>query len=95
MPLTENQLQHPNDHGILVQAQKAMQLDPNYYRTRFWMARVYAQMRMHKEAIAEAEIVQRTLSNSNLALTEMAYSLAAGGHSNEARQILLGLGAAC
>jgi len=77
--------------GALVQAQKAMQLDPNYYRTHFWMARVYSQMRLHKEAVTEAEIVQRALSNSNLALTEMGYCLAAGGQSAEARQILFEL----
>jgi tetratricopeptide (TPR) repeat protein len=63
--------------GALVQAQKAMQLDPNYYRIHFWMARVYSQMHMHQEAIAEAEIVQSAVPASNLALTEMAYCLAA------------------
>ncbi|HUA17087.1 MAG TPA: winged helix-turn-helix domain-containing protein [Verrucomicrobiae bacterium] len=77
--------------GALAQAQKAMQLDPGYYRTHFWMARVYSQMRLHQEAIAEAEIVQRALPNSNLALTEMAYCLGTGGHPAEARQILLEL----
>ena len=77
--------------GALSQARKALQLDPNYSRTHFWMARVYSQMRRHKEAIAEAEIVERSLSNSNLALTEKAYCLAAGGHSAEARQILVKL----
>jgi len=77
--------------GALVQAEKALQLDSAYYRTHFWMARVYSQMRLHKEAVAEAEIVERSLSNSNLALTEKAYCLAAGGHSAEARQILLDL----
>jgi len=77
--------------GALSQARKALQLDPNYSRTHFWMGRVYSQMRLHKEAIAEAEIVGRSLSNSNLALTEMAYSLAADGRSAEARQILLDL----
>lgn len=77
--------------GALAQAHKAMQLDPNYYRTHFWMARVYAQMRLHKEAIGEAEIVEHALPNSNLALTEKAYCLAAGGHSAEARHILLDL----
>jgi len=74
--------------GALVQAQKAMQLDPNYYRTHFWMARVYSQMCAYQEAIAEAEIVQRALPDSNLALTEMAYCLAAGSREAEARQIL-------
>lgn len=78
-------------NGALLQAQKALQLDPNYARTHFWMARVYSQMRMHKEAIAEAEIVEQALSNTTLALTERAYCLAAGGHSVEARRILLGL----
>lgn len=74
--------------GALVQAQKAMQLDPDYYRTHFWMARVYSQKHMYKEAVAEAEIVQRAVPGSNLALTEMAYSLAAAGHQAEARKIL-------
>lgn len=77
--------------GALVQAQKAMQLDHNYYRIHFWMARVYSQKRMYNEAIAEAEIVQHAVPDSNLALTEMAYCLAAAGHLAEARQILLDL----
>ena len=78
--------------GAIVQAQKAMQLDPGYYRTHFWLARVYAQKKMYKEAIAEAEIVLKATPDSNLALTEMAYSLAGGGRQSEAREILHRLG---
>lgn len=74
--------------GAVVQAQKAMQLDPSYYRTHFWLARVYAQQQMYKEAVAEAEIVLKATPDSNLALTEMAYSLASGGRLAEARKIL-------
>ena len=77
--------------GALMQAEKALQLDPGYYRTHFWTARVYVQKNMHTEAIAEAEIAQRALPNSNLALTEMAYCLAAGGHRAEACKILADL----
>jgi tetratricopeptide (TPR) repeat protein len=75
------------DHAIQ-QAQKAMQLDPGYYRTHFWLGRVYAQKRMYKEAVAEAEIVSRAIPDSNLGLTEMAYSLAASGRESEARTVL-------
>lgn len=74
--------------GALLQAQKAMQFNPNYYRTHFWMARVYAQKHMYREAIAEDEIVLKANPDSNMALTEMAYSLAASGREAEARQIL-------
>jgi len=77
--------------GAMVQAQKALQLDPGYYRTHFWMARVSSQKHMYAEAIAEAEIVQRAMPNSNLALTEMAYCLAAAGYEPEARRILVDL----
>ena len=70
------------------QAQKAMQLDPAYYRTHFWLGRVYAQKKMYKEAIAEAETVLKAIPDSNLGLTEMAYSLALGGRHSEARTIL-------
>jgi TolB-like protein/Tfp pilus assembly protein PilF len=77
--------------SALVQAQKALQLDPGYYRTHFWMARVYVQKHMHDEAIAEAEIVQGAMVKSNLALTEMAYCLAAGGRRAEACAILADL----
>jgi TolB-like protein/DNA-binding winged helix-turn-helix (wHTH) protein/Tfp pilus assembly protein PilF len=73
------------------QAQKAMQLDPAYYRTHFWLGRVYAQKRMFKEAVAEAEMVLKATPDSNLGLTEMAYSLAAAGRSAEARAILRSL----
>ena len=70
------------------QARKAMQLDPGYYRTHFWLGRVYAQKRMYKEAVAEAEIVLKATPDSNLGLTEMAYSLAAEGRQVQARTIL-------
>ena len=70
------------------QAQKAMQLDPAYYRTHFWLGRVFAQKRMFNEAVAEAEIVLKATPDSNLGLTEMAYSLAAAGRAAEVRAIL-------
>lgn len=74
--------------GAILQAQRAMQLDPGYYRTHFWLARVYAQKHMFKEAIAESEIVLKATPDSNLALTELVYSLAAAGRQDEARKIL-------
>ncbi len=74
--------------GALVQARKALQLDPGYYRTHFWMGRVYGQKHMYKEAIAESGIVMKAAPDSNMALTEMAYSLAMGARQTEARQIL-------
>jgi hypothetical protein len=43
---------------------------------------------MYKEAIAEAETVLKATPDSNLGLTEMAYSLALGGRHSEARMIL-------
>jgi adenylate cyclase len=74
--------------GAILQAKKAMQLDPGYYRTHFWLGRVYAQKHLFKEAIAESEIVLKATPESNLAWTEMAYSLAAAGRPGEARKIL-------
>lgn len=70
------------------QAQKAMQLDPGYYRTHFWLGRVYDQKHMYNEAVNEAGIVLKATPDSNLGLTEMAYSLAEAGHRREARVIL-------
>ena len=70
------------------QAQKALQLDPNYYRVHFWLARVYAQKKMYAQAIAESSKVLKALPDSNLGLTELAYSLASAGRKNEARNIL-------
>jgi TolB-like protein/DNA-binding winged helix-turn-helix (wHTH) protein len=70
------------------EAQKAMQLDPSYYRTHFWLGRVYAQKHMYKEAMAEAEIVLKATPDSNLGLTEMAYTLAVSGRQSEARNVL-------
>ncbi|HZS98850.1 MAG TPA: winged helix-turn-helix domain-containing protein [Terriglobales bacterium] len=70
------------------QGQKAMQLDPNYARTHFWLGRVYSQKGMHREAIAASEKILQTMPDSNLGLTEMAYSLAAAGRQIEAREIL-------
>ena len=74
--------------GAIQQAKKAMQLDPGYYRTHFWLGRVYAQKGMYKEAIAESEIVLKATPESNLALTEMAYSLASAGQQAESRKFL-------
>jgi TolB-like protein/Flp pilus assembly protein TadD len=70
------------------QATKVFQLDPDYYRTHFWLARVYAQKRMSEEAIAESEKVLQAMPDSSVGLTELAYSLAAGGRRPEARRIL-------
>ncbi len=70
------------------QGQKALQLDPNYARTQFWLGRVYSQKQMHSEAIAASRKILEAMPDSNLALTEMAYSLAAGGRQTEARKIL-------
>lgn len=70
------------------QAQKALQLDPDYYRIHFWLARIYAQKGMYREAIAESEKVLKAMPDSNVGLTELAYCLAAGGRQPEARKIL-------
>ncbi|MGC2195354.1 MAG: tetratricopeptide repeat protein [Terriglobales bacterium] len=75
------------DHA-LEQAQKALQLNPEYYRVHFWMARVYAQKRMYPEAVTESQKVLQAMPDSTLGLTELAYSLAAGGSQSEARKIL-------
>jgi TolB-like protein/Tfp pilus assembly protein PilF len=72
----------------LEQAQKALQLNPEYYRIHFWMARVYDQKGMYSEAVAESQKVLRAMPGSTLGLTELAYSLAAGGRQTEARKIL-------
>src|SRR5438876_8735372 len=81
-------LRHLRQGGTISEAKKAMQLDPGYYRTHFWLGRVYAQKHMYKEAIAESEIVLKATPDSNLALTEMAYSLAAAGRQAESRKFL-------
>jgi TolB-like protein/DNA-binding winged helix-turn-helix (wHTH) protein len=72
----------------LEQGQRALQLDPKYYRTHFWLARVYAQNKMPGQAIAEANQVLSALPDSNLGLTELAYSLAVAGRQRESREIL-------
>jgi len=70
------------------QGQKALQLDPNYARTYFWLGRVYSQNGMHREAIAASEKILAAMPDGTMGLTEMAYSLAAAGRQPEARQIL-------
>lgn len=72
----------------VAEAEKALQLNPDYYRIHFWLARVYAQKRMYKDAIAESEKVSQSMPDGNVALTELAYSLAMGGREAEARKIL-------
>jgi len=71
------------EHG-----KKALQLNPDYYRTHFWLARVYAQKGLYGEAIAESKKVLQAMPDSTAGLTELAYSLAAGGRQPEARRIL-------
>jgi tetratricopeptide (TPR) repeat protein len=71
------------EHG-----QKALQLNPDYYRTHFWLGRVYAQKGLYEEAIAESKKVLQAMPDSSVGLTELAYSLAAGGRQSEARRIL-------
>jgi TolB-like protein/thioredoxin-like negative regulator of GroEL len=70
------------------QAQKALQLDPNYHRIHFWLARVYDQKHMYNEAIAESNKVLKAMPDSNVGLTELAYSSAMVGREHEAREIL-------
>jgi TolB-like protein/DNA-binding winged helix-turn-helix (wHTH) protein/tetratricopeptide (TPR) repeat protein len=74
--------------GAVAQAEKAMQLDPAYYRIHFWLGRVYAQKGMRQQAIDESERVLKATPNSTLGLTELGYSLAAAGRTAEARTIL-------
>lgn len=74
--------------GAIQQAQKAMQLDPAYYRIHFWLGRVYAQKGMHQQAVDESERVLKGTPDSTLGLTELAYSLAAAGQIGGARTIL-------
>ena len=74
--------------GAVAQAQKAMQLDPSYYRIHFWLGRVYAQKGMHQQAVDESERVLKATPDSTLGLTELAYSLAAAGRTADARTIL-------
>ena len=71
-----------NYDQAIEQGQKAMQLDPNYARTHFWLGRVYSQKGMHREAIAASEKILEAMPDSTLGLTEMAYSLAAAGRRN-------------
>jgi tetratricopeptide (TPR) repeat protein len=77
-----------NYDQAIVQGQKALQLDPNYARTHFWLGRVYSQKGMHREAIAAAEKILETAPDSTMGLTEMAYSLASAGRQTEAREVL-------
>ncbi len=77
-----------NYDQAIEQGQKAMQLDPNYARTHFWLGRVYSQKGMHREAIMASEKILEAMPDSNLGLTEMAYSLAAAGRQTEAREVL-------
>ncbi len=70
------------------QAQKALQLDPNYHRTHFWLARVYDQKHMYNAAVVESNKVLNAMPRSNVGLTELAYSSAIAGREREAREIL-------
>jgi TolB-like protein/DNA-binding winged helix-turn-helix (wHTH) protein/Tfp pilus assembly protein PilF len=82
-------LYYARDYDQAVAAgERALQLNPDYYRTHFWLARVYAQQRRYQQAVAEAEKVLKAMPESNVGLTELAYSLAAGGRAPEARKIL-------
>jgi len=74
--------------GARAQAEKAMQLDPVYYRTHFWLGRVYAQKGMYQQAVDESERVLKSTPDSTLGLTELAYSLATAGQAVRARTIL-------
>jgi tetratricopeptide (TPR) repeat protein len=75
------------DHAI-EQAHKGLQLDPDYYRIHFWLARVYAQKGLHPEAVAEAKKVLQAMPDSTIGLTELAYSLATSGRQSDAQKLL-------
>ena len=81
--------QHPaRDYDRAIeQGKRALQLAPDYCRTHFWVWGCTPR----KECIgrrSQNRKVLRAMPNSSVGLTELAYSLAAGGRQLEARKIL-------
>jgi TolB-like protein len=70
-------------------ARKAELLNPHYARVHFWLARAYAQIGNHAEAIARAE--RAGAPGSVIQLTEKAYAAARAGMTEQSRQLLQSL----
>ncbi len=65
---------------------KAELLDPEFFRTHFWLGRVYTQMGKFFEALAEAE--RAGPPDSIVKVTEKAYAAARAGKTAQARALV-------
>ena len=78
-------LGHQNDRAV-EQAQKAIEVQPDYVFAHTWLGVIYAQMGRLPEAVAEAENGAR-LTDSPLIHAFLGYTYAAAGKKAEARKI--------
>jgi serine/threonine protein kinase/Tfp pilus assembly protein PilF len=76
------------------QLRKTREMDDNYYPTHRWLALVYIEKSMNKQAIQEAQKAAVLSNNSTSALTVLAIAYAASGNTKEATKILRSLEAA-
>jgi serine/threonine protein kinase/TolB-like protein/Flp pilus assembly protein TadD len=78
-------LGHQNDRAV-EQAQKAIEVQPDYFFAHTWLGVIYAQMGRLSEAVAEAEKGAQ-LTDSPLVHAFLGYTYAAAGKKAEARKI--------
>ncbi|PYU22328.1 MAG: hypothetical protein DMG32_18560, partial [Acidobacteria bacterium] len=78
-------LGHQNDRAV-EQAQKAIEVQPDYFFAHTWLGVIYAQMGRRPEAVAEAEKGAQ-LTDSPLIHAFLGYAYAAAGKKAEARKI--------
>ncbi len=68
--------------------QKTLELDPNYYVGRNFLAQGYIEKKMFPEAVAEARKALDVSPTATYAMSLLAYALAKGGKTAEARAVV-------
>lgn len=76
-----------NDRAIL-EFRKAIELDPNFYPTHYDFGILYADIGMHKEAIAELETARKLAGDTARVLSGLAYAYAMAGQKANAKKLL-------
>ncbi|HSE33917.1 MAG TPA: protein kinase [Pyrinomonadaceae bacterium] len=74
--------------GGIDRLQKTLELDPNYYLARTFLAQGYIEKKMFPEAAAEARKAINVSPNSTYAKSLLAYALAKGGKTAEGRAVV-------
>jgi TolB-like protein/Flp pilus assembly protein TadD len=73
------------------QSSSILEMDPNFALGHYQLGQALAQRRMHDQAIAEYQAAIRLAGDRPVFASNLAYTLAVSGRTDEAQQIVMGL----